>query len=74
VEVKIGIQSVPKELVLETAASAEEIQQALSAALTDGKVFELHDDKGSKILVPGDKIAYVELNPNEPRRVGFTNL
>jgi len=71
VEVKIGIQSAPRELVLDTNETADGIEQALRAALADGGVFALTDDKGGKILVPTDKLAYIELGGNETRRVGF---
>ena len=70
-EVKIGIQSAPRELVMETNESAAQIEQALRTALADGGVFALADDKGGKVLVPTDKLAYLELTGNEPRRVGF---
>jgi Protein of unknown function (DUF3107) len=71
VEVKIGIQMAPRELVIETTASAQEIKQALTAALTNNTVFEITDKRGGTALVPPDKIAYVELDQAEPRRVGF---
>ncbi len=70
-EVKIGIQMAPRELVVETTASAEEIKKALTAALTDNTVFSVTDKRGGTILVPPDKIAYVELDQSEPRRIGF---
>jgi Protein of unknown function (DUF3107) len=73
VEVKIGIQSVPRELVVETSTSVEEIQQLLADAVTDSTVFVLTDEKGGKVMVPGDKIAYLELGSLEPRRAGFGN-
>jgi hypothetical protein len=71
VEVKIGIQSVPRELVLETESAFEEVERSLTTAITDGGVFVLTDDKGGKIMVPADKIAYVEIGGAEPRRIGF---
>jgi hypothetical protein len=74
VEVKIGIQSVPRELIVETETVAEEVERALATALADGGIFTLRDDKNGKILVPSDKIAYIELGGSEPRRVGFGNL
>jgi len=73
VEVKIGIQSVPRELVVETKSSSEEVERILAAAVADGGVFMLGDDKGGKILVPADKIAYLEIGGSEPRRIGFGN-
>ena len=75
-EVKIGIHSVPRELVVETDAPAEEIEHQLANALADGahSVFSLPVTKGGKILVPADKIAYVEFGAPEARRVGFGNV
>ncbi len=75
-EVKIGIQSVPRELVVETDAPADEIERELARVLADGAhlVFTLTMTKGGKILVPADKIAYVEFGAPEARRVGFGNI
>ena len=75
-EVKIGIQSVPRELVVETDTPADEIEQQLTRVLTGGEhsVFVLAMSKGGKILVPADKIAYVEFAAPEARRVGFGNI
>ena len=75
-EVKIGIQSVPRELIVETDTPAAEIEQQLASALADGthSVFALAVAKGGKILVPADKIAYVEFGAPEARRVGFSNI
>jgi Protein of unknown function (DUF3107) len=76
VEVKIGIQSVPRELVVETDTPADEIERQLASALASGEqsVFSLPMSKGGKILVPADKIAYVEFGGPEARRVGFGNI
>ena len=75
-EVKIGIQSVPRELVVETDTPADEIEHQLANVLADAahSVFTLPVAKGGKILVPGDKIAYVEFGAPEARRVGFGNI
>ena len=75
-EVKIGIQSVPRELVVETDIPADEIERQLASVLADGghSVFALPMSKGGKILVPADKIAYVEFGAPEARRVGFGNI
>ena len=75
-EVKIGIQSVPRELVVETDTPADEIESRLASALSgdDHSLFALTMSKGGKILVPADKIAYVEFGAPEARRVGFGNI
>jgi uncharacterized protein DUF3107 len=74
VEVKIGIQSVPRELVLETNTSPDEVAAALEDAVAKRGVFTLLDPKGGRVLVPADKIAYVEFGGSEQRRVGFGNV
>jgi Protein of unknown function (DUF3107) len=75
VEVKIGIPSVPRELLVETAATPEEVESALKAAVAaETGVFVLSKVSGGKVLVPADKIGYVELGGTEPRRVGFGNV
>lgn len=73
-EVKIGVQSIPRELVFETNISARELEQLLTAAVADGGLLILPDDKDGKIIVPGDKIGYVEFTGSEQRRVGFGSL
>ena len=75
-EIKIGIQSVPRELVVETDTPADEVERGLSAALEKGDraLFALSVAKGGRILIPADKIAYLEYGGTEARRVGFGNI
>ena len=74
-EIKIGVQSAPRELVLEVAMTAEELRAAIDEAVgVSAKsvgVLDLVDDRGRRVLVPGGKIAYVEIGEPEVRRVGF---
>jgi hypothetical protein len=72
VEVRIGIQNVQRELMIETSMSQEDIEAALAAALAaEGGVFTLPDEKGGKVLVPAGKIAYIEVGGSDSRRIGF---
>ncbi|MEV0093566.1 DUF3107 domain-containing protein [Streptomyces sp. NPDC050738] len=74
-EVKIGVQHTPREIVLESAQSADEVELAVADALSGkAKLLSLSDDKGRKVLVPADRIAYVELGEPAQRRVGFGAL
>ena len=71
-EVKIGVQFAPRELVLESNQSPDEVTKAVAEALkADLGVLSLEDDKGRRVLVPADKLAYVEIAEAETRRVGF---
>ncbi|TCC10054.1 DUF3107 domain-containing protein [Kribbella soli] len=71
-EVKIGVQHANRELVLESEQTPEEVQELVAAALT-GKsgLLELADEKGRKVLIPADRLAYVEIGEVSTRKVGF---
>jgi len=72
VEVKIGVQFAPRELTLESNQTAAEVEKAVADALkADLGVLSLTDDKGRRVLVPADKLAYVEITDTEQRKVGF---
>jgi len=72
VEVKIGVQHAARELAVESDLSADEIEQAVSAALrADDGVLSITDSHGRRVLVPADRLAYVEIGEPETRRVGF---
>jgi len=71
VQVRIGVQSVPKELVVETSLSADEVEQAVSEALSDPDgVFTLRSKTG-RIVVPSSKFAYAEIAETDVPSVGF---
>ena len=71
-QVRIGVQSVPKELVIETNSTAEEVQQLLDEALeSETGVFVLNDGNGGRVCVPAAKLAYLELGSSEQSRMGF---
>ncbi|ANZ16426.1 DUF3107 domain-containing protein [Streptomyces noursei] len=71
-EVKIGVQHAPREIVLESGQSAEEVERVVSEALT-GKteLLSLVDEHGRKVFVAADRVAYVELGEPTTRKVGF---
>ena len=74
-EVKIGVQFAARELVLESAQSAQDVEKAVATALsTENGVLTLEDEKGRRIVVPANKLAYVEIAADAAqRRVGFTS-
>ena len=74
-EVKIGVQYAARELVLESNQTPDEVAKAVAEALkADLGVLTLVDEKGRRVLVPADKLAYVEIADSEQRRVGFGAL
>lgn len=71
-EVKIGVQHAPREIVIESGQTADEVRSAVEAALgKDGTLLSLEDEHGRKILVPSDRVAYVEIGEQAARKVGF---
>lgn len=70
-EVKIGVQHAPRELVVETDASPEDIEAQLAEAVSSSSLFRFTDTRGRTIAVPGDKIAYVEIGRGVAGTVGF---
>ena len=71
VEVKIGVQQAAREVVLESELTPEAVSVLVSAAIDKGSALVLTDDKGRTVVIPGDKIAYVEIGPSTTRKVGF---
>jgi hypothetical protein len=63
--------------VVETDAAAEELERDLAVALAapGGKaMFAITTQKGGRVLVPADKIAFIEFSTDPARRVGFGNI
>lgn len=73
-EIKIGIQHVSREIVLESGQDASEVEKLVNDALSQGGPLRLTDEKGRAIIVPGQTIGYVEIGVEETRRVGFGAL
>jgi hypothetical protein len=75
VEVKIGVQNAPREIVIESTQSADEVADAMAKALEGtSKLFSLTDEHGRRILVPADRLAYVEIGEQAARKVGFGTI
>lgn len=71
-EVKIGVRSVHRELVVETELSAEQVEEEIRNALAvERGVVSLTDTKGRRVLVPTSSLGFVEIGEDESRPVGF---
>lgn len=70
-EIKVGIQHIAREVLLDTTATAAEIEAAFDEAMGSGGLLTLRDDRGRKVLIPADKIGYLDLGEESARRVGF---
>lgn len=74
VEVKIGVQNVAREIVLESSQTPEEVAAVVDESLSKGQNLRLTDERGRVVLVPLQTLAYVEIGVEESRRVGFGSL
>lgn len=71
-DVKIGVLHTPREIVLDSTQSQEEVATAVNDALGSGDgLLRLTDKRGRLVMVPTDRIAYVEIAEADNRRVGF---
>ncbi|MFE7166578.1 DUF3107 domain-containing protein [Streptomyces sp. NPDC057616] len=74
-EVKIGVQHAPREIVLESGQSAEEVERIVADALAGkAQLLTLVDEHGRKVLVPAERLAYVELGEPERRHPHVSSL
>jgi hypothetical protein len=74
VEITIGVQNLTREVTLDADITADEVDKALKAALASDGVLDLSDPRGRRIFVPARMIGYIEVGPEETRRVGFGSL
>ena len=70
-EVKIGMQNVSREVIVDVDMSSEDVEKAVTAALSTEPALTLVDTKGRKVLVASDKVAYVEIGSPSAGQVGF---
>jgi hypothetical protein len=72
-EVKIGISDSTHELNFECENTQSEVIAKVNEAIKSSSVLSLSDSKGREILVPSNKISFVEVGESADRRVGFAN-
>ncbi len=57
--------------MVESSASADDVQKQVADALAAGGVLTLADIKGRTVVVPVEKLAYVEIGGGVSGQVGF---
>lgn len=70
-EIKIGVQHSPRELVVESGATPEEIEKQVADALAGDGLLVLTDSRGRRVLVPVARLSYVEIGGGVSGQVGF---
>lgn len=72
-EVKIGISDSTHEINIECASTQAEVIAKVNEAIKSSSVLSLSDTKGREMLVPSNKISFVEIGESSDRKVGFAN-
>jgi hypothetical protein len=72
VEIKIGVLHIPREIVVESSQTPAEVEALVAAAFksVDGQLV-LTDERGRRVIVPSNLVAYVDIAQSDQRRVGF---
>ena len=70
-EVKIGVQHAPRELVIETDETAGNVEKLVTEAVSSDGVLALTDSRGRRVLVPAARLSYVEIGGGVAGQVGF---
>lgn len=73
-EVRIAVINIAAEVTFECPLPTAEIRDAVSLALSSNSALILSDIRGREIIVPADKIGFVEIGEQAERRVGFGTL
>jgi hypothetical protein len=74
VEIRIGIVQSMKEIEIDVPddANKDAVIARVETSLSNDRVLSLTDRKGRRVVVPCDRVAYVEFGvPASERRVGF---
>ncbi|HLS01186.1 MAG TPA: DUF3107 domain-containing protein [Beutenbergiaceae bacterium] len=68
-EITIGIKHIARELTFDV---DEDISEKVTKALSgQDKVLDITDDKGNRILLASEALAYVQIGSEQQRFVGF---
>ena len=71
-EVKIGVQNAPRELVVETDERAEDVEKPVAEAVAgERRARRSPTARAAGSSSPRDKLAYVEIGTASPGTVGF---
>ena len=70
-EIRIGVSDNARELTIESTLSAGEVEALVAKSASSDAPLVLQDEKGRTVIVPANKISYVEISPRAIRKVGF---
>ena len=72
IEVRIGVVDSPKEIILELDDDPKDLVDKVNAASGESTgMLWLTDSKGKRVAISVARIAYLEMEPERSRTVGF---
>lgn len=73
-DVEIGIRNVAKPVTFTTDKSANEVSAAIAKAVAEKTTVDITDNKGRRIIVPGEAVGYAIVGSETAHPVGFGAL
>ncbi len=73
-DIKVGIKHVNREIIVDSAETADAIEKAFLQAKADDGLLTLIDQRGRKVMIPATSIGYLDLGEENARPVGFFSV
>lgn len=73
-EIKIGIQQVNREIVIDSPETSAAVESAFAEALSGNGLLTLTDEQGRKVMIQAGAIGYLDIGEENARRVGFGSV
>ena len=70
-EIRIGVSDSAREITIESSLSASDVEALVAKSASSDVPLVLQDEKGRTVIVPANKISYVEISARAIRKVGF---
>ncbi|RNI21058.1 DUF3107 domain-containing protein [Flexivirga caeni] len=70
-EIRIGVQHVAREVVLESEQSPDEVRSLVETSLDKGTPLTLTDERGHTVVIPANTLGYIDIGSEQRGRVGF---
>ncbi|MDO5671628.1 MAG: DUF3107 domain-containing protein [Actinomycetaceae bacterium] len=70
-EITIGIRGVTRDIMMDVAEEENAMFERVAKALESQTIIEFTDTKGSRVMIPTKALGYVQVGPDQPRKVGF---
>ena len=74
IEVRVSVTDTAREIVLESDATRDDVIAAINVAMQENSPLILTDHRGRQVIIPANKIGFVEIAAPIERKVGFATL